>query len=337
MVCAISMDWVYRGMRTLIIENEFLRTVVILDKGSDIMEMKYKPKDLNLLLEREEGHRDPKRLIGLAPFDHGMEDLFGGGWNECLPNAGSPCTYEGVPHSLHGEVPLSPFDCVIEEERRDTVRARLSLKMIRYPLELTKWIELRGNEKALRIKEKLVNLSSEDLEFSWLHHPNFGPPFLEPDCRVVIKGGVVRRPSSQEVSKWPNVTSEKGEVLNLSLIPNKNVRLLDVYFISDMLEPWYSLYNPKLKVGIAVRWNPDVFKHIWFWRNFWGSGYPWYGRLWNIGLEFCTSIGLGLADQVKNCTAATIKGNSSVSSNIIASVYEKEEQANEFSEEGVVR
>jgi hypothetical protein len=347
MPCKISLDWVYRGMRTLIMENEFLKVVVLLDKGSDIMELRYKPKDLNLLLETEEGHRNPLRLIPLAPFEHGMEDLFGGGWNECLPNTGSPCIYKGIPHMLHGEVPLSPFDCSIEEESKEVVKARLSLNLIRYPMRLIKWIELKEGERSLRIKESLINLSGEELDFSWLHHPNFGEPFLEPDCKITIKGGKVITPS-KSVSKisrlkegietdWPYSKLKNGKEVDLSLIPSKDVKALDVCFISNLIEPWYSLYNPNLKLGIAIRWDKDVFRYIWFWQNFWGSGYPWYGRLWNIGLEFCTSYGFGLDEQSKNGSIVKLKENSMIETNIIATIYEDIEEVKEVSKEGKVR
>ena len=37
--CRATTDWAFRGMRTLILENEYLRVVSLLDKGSDIMEI----------------------------------------------------------------------------------------------------------------------------------------------------------------------------------------------------------------------------------------------------------------------------------------------------------
>jgi hypothetical protein len=128
-----------------------------------------------------------------------------------------------------------------------------------------------------------------------------------------------------------------GKEFNLSVIPSKDQKLLDVFFISNLSEPWYSLYNPNMKLGIAIRWNKEVFKYMWFWRNFWGAGYPWYGRLWNIGLEFCTSRGFGLEEQIQNGTAAKMEGNSTVSSNIIATIYEKSEEAKELNREGMIK
>ena len=318
-------------------ENDFLRIVILLDKGSDIIELRYKPKNINMVLERDEGHRNPRTLIALSPFNHGMEDLFGGGWNECLPNAGSPCTIKGIPQMLHGEVPLSSFECSIEEETKDTVRARLGLTLVRHPMRLTKWFELRKGESCLRINEKLENLSNEELDYSWLHHPNFGPQFLEQGCKVGIKAGEVIRPNDSIKTCWPLAKMANGKEFNLSVIPSKDQKLLDAFFISNLSEPWYSLYNPNMKLGIAIRWNEEVFKYMWFWRNFWGAGYPWYGRLWNIGLEFCTSIGFGLEDQIQNGTAAKMEGNSTISSNIIATIYEKSEEAKEFNREGIIK
>ena len=36
--CRISDEWTFKGMRTLILENRLLRVVILLDKGSDIIE-----------------------------------------------------------------------------------------------------------------------------------------------------------------------------------------------------------------------------------------------------------------------------------------------------------
>ena len=47
--CRISDGWRYEGMQTLILENELLRVVVLVDKGSDIIEFRYKPRDLDFL------------------------------------------------------------------------------------------------------------------------------------------------------------------------------------------------------------------------------------------------------------------------------------------------
>ncbi|MHC4782254.1 MAG: hypothetical protein ACYTE0_04270 [Planctomycetota bacterium] len=40
---------VYKGHRTLILENEKLRLMIVVDKGTDIIELLYKPKDIDFM------------------------------------------------------------------------------------------------------------------------------------------------------------------------------------------------------------------------------------------------------------------------------------------------
>src|SRR6185437_11110428 len=47
----------YRGMRTLVLENEFVRMVLLPDKGADVMEMEYKPKGIDVLWHSPTGYR----------------------------------------------------------------------------------------------------------------------------------------------------------------------------------------------------------------------------------------------------------------------------------------
>jgi hypothetical protein len=52
------MDWSLKGMRTLTLENKLLRVSVLLDKGSDIFEVKYKPLDLDVIWHAPWGYRN---------------------------------------------------------------------------------------------------------------------------------------------------------------------------------------------------------------------------------------------------------------------------------------
>ena len=66
--CRISDAWTFQGMRTLILENELLRVTVLVDKGSDIVEFRYKPFDLDFLFLSPGGIRNPNRGIVSAPI-----------------------------------------------------------------------------------------------------------------------------------------------------------------------------------------------------------------------------------------------------------------------------
>jgi len=81
-----TLDWTYRGMRTLVLENRNLRLVSLLDKGSDIAELIYKPLDLGLLFHAPTGHRKPGSIVGTCKRSEGeFMEYHGGGWQDMGP------------------------------------------------------------------------------------------------------------------------------------------------------------------------------------------------------------------------------------------------------------
>ena len=57
--CTITDDWTYKGMKVVFLENQFLRIGILIDRGSDIFEFRYKPKDMDPLLRLAKGIRNP--------------------------------------------------------------------------------------------------------------------------------------------------------------------------------------------------------------------------------------------------------------------------------------
>ena len=331
--CRISTEWMFKGMRTLIMENEYLRIVVLLDKGSDIIEFLYKPLDVDFMWHSPLGYRNPSMFVETCSrMDGSFLDYYGGGWQDILPNAGGACAHRGAEWGQHGETALIPWRCTIEKETSEEVIAHLNTKCYRYPFTIDKWIILRRKEKILTIREKLTNESEQSLEFSWLQHLTFGEPFLSPKCVIDLAAETVLT-HTQEIPgsilpvkrkfKWPVVEGKHKENIDLSRIPPKNVRSHDLAYLMDLREGWYGITNTEMKLGFGLIWDKSVYPYIWFWRPLGGAwDYPWFGRAWAIGLEPCTSWpATGLIDQIKEGTAAKINGKSSIETEIKAVVY----------------
>ena len=122
-------------MRTLVLENPQLRLVSLLDKGSDIVELIYKPLDVDVLFHAPTGYRKPGSFTGTSRRSEGeFMEYYGGGWQDILPFAGN----ESFKHrmgewGMHGETPLLPWDTSIEKESSSEVSVKLSVKIPRYP------------------------------------------------------------------------------------------------------------------------------------------------------------------------------------------------------------
>lgn len=327
------MDWTYKGMRTLILENAYIRVVSLLDKGADIMEILYKPLDIDFMWHSPLGYRNPSMFIeSCSRSDGSFLDYYGGGWQDILPNAGGPCIHRGAEWGQHGETSLMPWKCVIEKDDSIEVVAHLTVDCCRYPFSVDKWLTLRQGEKFLTIREKLTNKSEQDLEFSWLQHVAFGEPFLSPSCviNLAAETAVVHAPeipwsslpAGQNFS-WPIAKDKKGKEVDLSRIPQKDFQAHDLVYIMGLKEGWYGLTNTEMKLGFGLVWDKSVYPYIWFWRPLGGGwDHPWFGRAWAIALEPCTSWpATGLADQIRKGTAAQLKGASSIETEIKAMIY----------------
>ncbi|HXI14938.1 MAG TPA: DUF4432 domain-containing protein, partial [Chloroflexota bacterium] len=46
--CRVN-EYVWRGHRLVVLENELLRVGVVASKGADVVELRYKPRDLDFL------------------------------------------------------------------------------------------------------------------------------------------------------------------------------------------------------------------------------------------------------------------------------------------------
>jgi len=80
-------EFVYAGYRSVALENEKLRVWIVADKGADIYEFLYKPRDVDFMW---------RSWTGLRPRDHfaprsfrsagAHMDDYEGGWQELFPD-----------------------------------------------------------------------------------------------------------------------------------------------------------------------------------------------------------------------------------------------------------
>jgi hypothetical protein len=59
-----------------------------------------------------------------------------------------------------------------------------------------------------------------------------------------------------------------------------------MFYLYDLPEGRYGLYNSDLEVRFSLIWNKEIFPILWVWAPYGGAmGYPWYGRNYNLALE----------------------------------------------------
>jgi hypothetical protein len=331
--CRLSLDYTYKGMRIAYLENETIRVGVLLDKGADIFEFTYKPRDIDFMWHSPLEMRKPFVATSALP-EGAFHDYFYGGWQEVLPSAGwASEPYMGTFQGLNGEVSLLPFEAAIGEDSPQRVALRVWTRTYRSPLTLERIMALEKGKSALFIKERLVNESEAEYAVMWGHHPALGVPFLDQDCVVQTPAKKVEVLAFHANGLWqpggdydfPMVPNRRtGQLEDITRVRSRETRSVDVVFFKELSEGWYSITNERLEVGFGMAWDASLFKYLWMWQVYGGhNDYPWYGRTYNVALEPFTSYPpAGIQNALKNGSARVLKPCEIIETDLAAVAYQ---------------
>ena len=344
--CRITDELVYRGMRTLFMENELIRVGILLDKGADIFQFLYKPTDTDFLWRSPQGLLDPGRFQATIAHPSGaFLDRFHGGWQEIFPGGG-PASYRGADLGLHGEVTHLGWDCDILLDTADCIEVRLSVDCVRTPFHLERLMRIEKGKPALFMDETVTNLSSQSLEFMWGHHPSFGAPFLKQGVRLLIPAAKVEVSDPRfAVSSilppgvlfdWPLVAAGERN-LDLSHIPGPDGGFSELLYLQELQESWYALLDPKEKVGFGMAWEKEMFPYVWFWSVYGESpDYPWWNQVYCVALEPWTSIPNNVNKAIQRGTQKILKGGECIQTSLCAMAISGREKVDHISINGTI-
>jgi hypothetical protein len=303
--CALTEFILGRTVRVLRLENYWLAVTILLDKGADIYELIYKPKQMDVLWKSPWGLKEPGR--GPANFTTNSEvawlEHYAGGWQELFPNGGDACQYRGVELSFHGEASMIPWDYEVIHNNPQTVEVRLYTRLRRSPFSIERRMRVDSHQPILTICGRITNEAGEPMDYMWSHHPAFGAPFLSEACRIdtgaktlvvddVYKG--THNPLERNAHyAWPLTSTG----IDLSHVPGKTAqRDLLAYFTDYDDTGWYAITNTELGFGVGLAWPRKNFPYAWFWQEINASpGFPFYQNCYVMAIEPATSIpGRGL-------------------------------------------
>lgn len=335
--CRITSDVVIKGNKVVIMENNLLKITILVDRGTDIIELLYKPKDIDFMW------RSPVRLHKKSDYMSSNGDSLGnyldhnsGGWQEILPSGGSQCYYKNACIGMHGEVSNVPWDFQVLCDTEDKITLAVSYTTLRSPFHIKKSITLINNDSTIYIEEELTNLANEQMELMWGHHPTIGEPFLSEHCKISTTAKTMftldredfetqRLPISTNTN-WPNARGKDGVIIDMSLVPPKNNNTADMLYLTNFSECGnYEIINEKLGLSIGMKWDKELFPYLWMWLVCGGSyGYPWYGRTYNLALEPWTSYSPdSLPGAIANNSALVIETQETIKTQIEFFVKER--------------
>ena len=350
--CRITDAWAVDGMRTVILENELLRVVVLVDKGTDIIEFRYKPHDVDFLLSTPNGLRNPARTTLSSPTSGPFMDFYSGGWNDILPNGGPFSSYKGAEFGQHGEISLIPWEYAILEDSPEGVAVKFWVRSVRTPFFVEKTLRLLPGRAVLMIDERVTNEAGEPMHLMWGQHIAFGRPFLDegavvdvPARRLLVNSPMPnyepRLYQPDAAFDWPNATSPQGDPVDASRIPPfGELKAQEMAYLAELTDGWYAITNARRGLGFGVRFDHTLYRYIWYWQQHGNvaQGYPWWGRMHTVALEPWSSYPTGgLAEAIANGTAMQLQPGQQITSSMSAVAFEGGAQVTGVSADGTVQ
>ena len=340
-------EFYHKDLRIVSLENNSIRISILLDKGADIIEIRYKPLDIDFMWRTPGWIRQTTKFIPSSSSMSGnFMDYYEGGWQEILPGGG-PFNYLGAEMGHHGEACMIPWDFTVLEDKAEKIIVKVTCNTIRFPFTIKKIITMQKDSGIIEINETLANNSPDNLEFMWGQHPAFGEPFLDEGCIInttaekFISTGKNLFPFSHFPENfsgnWPIAKKENGMEIDLSVIPPKDANVSDLFYLYDLKEGWYSITNSRLKIGFGLIWDLDLFPYLWYWQVCKGSsGYPLFNRTYNVALEPWTSFPDSFIESRKNNTVKKIKGFEEINTNYKIVIFSGFEKVKNISKRGIV-
>lgn len=336
--CRVSDEWLLRGLRTLVLENESIRVTVLLDRGAEIVELRHKPTDLDPLLRLPIPIHDPARATGSIAGTVGtFMDTYLGGWQEIAPSGGPTNTHRGAAYGQHGEVSLLPWDATVLEDTPQRVHVRCSVRGIRTPIRIVRDMIINRGSATLQLEETFTNEAGEPIDIMWGHHIAYGLPFLSHGAQIhsnarsisandAPAGTPNRITHNGATGTWPHIADPDGIPFDSSIVPAAAVAHgSDVLYWGDFPDPtaWYTLYSAQHRLGVAVAWDATVFRHVWQWHEFSRTGgFPWWGRTHAFALEpWCGHPTTGLADVVSRGNHRVLAAGERLSTFLTVTLY----------------
>jgi hypothetical protein len=291
----------YRRRRAATISNDRLR-LTVLEEGGHIAEITDLASDVNPLWTPHWPSIEPSqyRRAGDQVYGGGADgSLLAGimGHNVCLDIFGGPSAEEeaaGLP--AHGETSVARFTLTVNGS---TLEMETTLPSAQ--LKFARGITL--DDRVVRIRERVENLTSADRPVGWTQHVTMGPPFLErgvtefrvsADRSLVFPGtfGPADYLEAGAEFQWPQAPRRGGGMADMRVYtdaPSSSAYSAHRMSVGSE-QAFFVAFSPRSRLAFGYTWRRRDFPWLGMWEeNHARPNAPWNGQALTCGMEFGVS------------------------------------------------
>ncbi len=262
----LSTGWTLHGLRAILIENRFLRLVVLPEAGAKIWQITYKPLDAPLLWNH------PRVLPARNAIHARYDDVWSGGWDELFPNDES-ALINGEAYPDHGELWTSPWHAE-PFASGDEVGVHLRLVTPISAIRVDKTIRLRRDSSRIAFRHTLSNPGFEPFTFLWKLHPAMAVTPQHridfPAMKVMLEPGFLGTLGGvQPLFDWPYAQAH-GRIIDLRRVPPASAQQLYFFYGTQMQAGWCALTNTATRLACGLVFDQKVFPSCWLFASYGG-------------------------------------------------------------------
>lgn len=252
----------FKGQNAVLLENNFLKVVILPGIGGKIASVYEKNKDFELLFQnKEDTYKVPKLYDSFEKFDAaGFDDAF-----PTIDKCEIKQEDKTVVYPDHGEIWTASFEESIENNR---VILKYFSEIL--PYKYVKIIELKEHE--IEVNYHIENLGDEQFPYIWAAHYLVN---CHKDMQLIMPSNVEEVVNVQNSNKlgaiesihnYPITKTLSGEEYDLSKVLEKDANHTEKFYTKlNVNEGLCGIYYPHKDVTYKLKYNKEVLPYIGFW------------------------------------------------------------------------
>jgi len=257
------------GLASVTIENARVRLTVLPALGGRIHEL------VDLVAGRDLLWHNERTRPRAAPYGAHFDDWWSGGWDEIFPS-GDYGLFRGERLPYMGELWCVPWTAEVTAAAGVVSVTTTALGTIA-PVRFERTVTLRNDEPIVLVDYRIESLDVQPLSFTWGIHPAFavtsnhridhpGTTMLvgvSSDPSIGVEGGRYR---------WPSLPDPQapGGANDMRRVRSREAAVFGGHWALDLPTGWLALTDTRIRRGIAIVFDAQMFRHAWLWMVYGG-------------------------------------------------------------------